>query len=59
MKKNIYKLKKSGSIIIISSHILEFVANISDNVVFIKSGDIVEIADKNDNIEEIYKKFYL
>ena len=59
MKEYIYDLKNKGSIIIISSHILEFISSIADKIVFIKKGSICTIADKNDNLEEIYIKEYL
>ncbi|WP_304518927.1 hypothetical protein [Clostridium estertheticum] len=59
MKKYINKLKNNGSIIVISSHILEFVAKITNNIVFIKDGTIVRKINSECNLEQIYTDIYL
>lgn len=62
MKKYLSEMKKRGSIIIISSHILEFVASISDNIIFIKNGEIcnkINLQSDIHNIENLYKDIYL
>lgn len=61
MKKYINYLKSKGSIVIISSHILEFVNQIADRIIFIKDGCITKEVICNDtcNLDDIYQKIYL
>lgn len=59
LKKNIMEAKEKGSIVIISSHILDFVNSIADRNLFLKDMKIVKIAEKNENLEKIYTKLYL
>lgn len=59
MKEYIKELKEKGSIIIISSHILEFVGNVADETIFIKNGSISCKCSEKDKLEAIYKELYL
>lgn len=59
LKENIMKAKKNGSIIIVSSHILDFIGAIADQNIFLKDGRIQKIADKEEDLEKIYQKLYL
>jgi ABC-type multidrug transport system ATPase subunit len=61
MKKHISELKRKGSIIIISSHILEFISKIADKIIFINNGNLVKAINCNNNydLEQIYTEIYL
>lgn len=59
LKENILRAKQKGSIVIISSHILDFVSAIADRNVFLKNGKIEKIADEAENLEKVYESLYL
>lgn len=61
LKEKINYLKEKGSIIIISSHMLDFVGNIKCRAIFLKDGNVVEDIKEgsNVNLENIYSKLYL
>ena len=59
LKENIMVAKKKGSIIIVSSHILDFIDAIADQNIFLKDGIIQKIAGKEEDLEKIYQKLYL
>lgn len=59
LKEKILKAKKNGSIIIVSSHILDFIGAIADQNIFLKDGRMQKIADKEEDLEKIYQKLYL
>ena len=59
LKKNIIEAKEKGSIVVISSHILDFVNSIADRNLFLKDMRIENIAGKNEDLEEIYTRLYL
>lgn len=59
LKEKILKAKKNGSIIIVSSHILDFIGAIADQNIFLKDGRIQKIAGKEEDLEKIYQKLYL
>ncbi len=59
LKKNILEAKAKGSIIIISSHILDFVNAISDRNLFLKDMKIARIVEKKNDLEEIYSALYM
>jgi len=61
LKKIIIQMKKKGSIIIISSHVLDFIEKIVDKVIFIKDGTAVITIENNNNVnlESAYINIYL
>lgn len=59
LKEKILKAKKNGSIIIVSSHILDFIGAIADQNIFLKDGRIQKIVDKEEDLEKTYQKLYL
>ncbi|WP_069648899.1 ABC transporter ATP-binding protein [Caloranaerobacter ferrireducens] len=60
LKNEIKKAKEEGCIIVISSHILDFVKHIGSKFIFIKSGKIVRqvSAFEGIDLEEIYSVLY-
>lgn len=61
LKKIIIQMKKRGAIIIISSHVLDFIENIVDKVIFIKDGTAVITIENNNHVslESVYINIYL
>lgn len=59
MKRDIMVAKNRGCSIMVSSHILDFVGSIADKSVFLKNGQIENIVETKENLEEIYTKLYL
>lgn len=61
LKRYIEEAKRRGCIIIVSSHILDFISSISTKNIFIKDGQVERIVSGTDNVnlEEVYKELYL
>ena len=59
LKESIMDARKSGSTIIISSHILDFVKAIADRSLFLKDMELNTIAASKEDLEGIYKGLYL
>lgn len=59
LKDNITKAKENGSIVVVSSHILDFVGAIADRNIFLKNGEIEKIAGDEEDLEKIYERLYL
>lgn len=59
LKQDISDAREKGSIILISSHILDFVGAIADRSLFLKDMRLGAVAEKDENLEEIYRKLYL
>lgn len=59
LKMDIIRAKKKGSVVLISSHILDFVGAVADKNIFLKDMQIERIASKNEDLEKVYKKLYL
>lgn len=60
MKKYIDKLITKGSIVIISSHILEFIEKIAVKIIFIKDGNLIKIIDtKEGTVENEYINIFI
>ncbi|MCM1261555.1 MAG: ABC transporter ATP-binding protein [Butyrivibrio sp.] len=59
LKQAIKAAQEMGSIVVISSHILDFVSTISDNNIFLKDGRIAAVEKENVKLEEKYKELYL
>ena len=62
LKYDLLKQKEMGGIIIITSHMLDWVEKVCTRFIFLKSGKIntdLNINDVKDNLENIYKKIYL
>lgn len=58
LKQAIKAAQEAGSIVFVSSHILDFVSTISDNNIFIKDGRIAAVEKDNLKLEETYKMLY-
>lgn len=58
LKQAIRKAQDMGSIIIVSSHILDFVSKISDNNIFLKDGRIGAMEKESGKLEEMYQRLY-
>lgn len=59
LKKYIQKAKEKGSIVIITSHVLDFVQTVCDEFIFLKNGKIAHTLNGADNIEKLYKDIYI
>lgn len=59
LKEYILDSKKRERIIIISSHVLDFVESICDKNIFLYKGEIKLMETYNKNLEDIYKRLYL
>lgn len=61
LKAYIEEAKEKGCIIIVSSHVLDFLSSISTKNVFLKHGKVERIVEKSKevNLEEVYKELYL
>ena len=61
LKEYIEEAKKRGCIVIVSSHILDFISSISTKNIFIKNGKVARIVEREShvNLEEVYKELYL
>lgn len=59
LKQDILKAKSRGGCIIISSHILDFISAIADRNVFLSNGQIAQICNSENNLEEVYKELFL
>ncbi|WP_058485644.1 ABC transporter ATP-binding protein [Defluviitalea phaphyphila] len=61
LKEEILYAKKHNCIIIVSSHILDFLKQIGTNFVFLKNGEIVKKINYCDNLDldAIYKNLYI
>ena len=59
LKRYMKAAKEESSIIVISSHILDFVGSIADSNVFLKDGRIAAIEKCNENLEKKYQRLYL
>ena len=59
LKDDILNARDAGSILIISSHVLDFIRDVSDENIFIKSGSAVHTASKGEDLEGIYRKLYI
>lgn len=61
LKEYIEEAKRRGCIVIVSSHILDFISSISTKNIFIKNGKLARIVERGShvNLEEVYKELYL
>lgn len=61
LKRYMKQATEKGCIIIISSHVLDFVSSISTKNIFLKNGKVERIVEENReiNLEDIYKELYL
>lgn len=59
LKQAVRTARDSGSIIIVSSHILDFLGSISDHYIFLKDGRIAAAEKANGNPEDRYRMLYL
>lgn len=59
LKKQIEQVKKRGTIVVVTSHVLDFVGKIADENIFIKGGKICYVADTQNDLEKIYERIYL
>lgn len=59
LKNEMNRLKSNGSIILISSHVLDFVGSIADEVIFIKGGHIAKtVLTQNNDLEKQYIELF-
>lgn len=59
LKQYIRAAKEAGSVLVISSHILDFVGSVSDSNIFLKGGRIAAVEKCKDILEEKYRQLYL
>ena len=59
LKKILNILKNKSKIVLISSHILDFIESIYDISIFINDGKIIELVNKNENLEKVYIRNYI
>jgi ABC-type multidrug transport system ATPase subunit len=58
-KEDVHSLVESGSIVIVSSHVLDFLEAIVNETYFLKYGNIVKKTSDNNELENIYRELYL
>ena len=59
LKKQIEQVKKREAILVVTSHVLDFVGKIADENIFINAGKICCVVDSHDDLEKIYERIYL
>lgn len=61
IKEDILRAKKRGAVVIITSHVLDFLTQIADSCFFMEHGKIVKTIEvaQGENLEEIYKEMFL
>ncbi len=59
LKQTIKSAKALGSIVLVSSHILDFASGISDSGIFFKNGRIAAIEKDSRKLEEKYQSLYM
>ena len=59
LKKQIQQAKQKGVIIVVTSHVLDFVGQIADENIFINKGKICCVVDAHKDLEKIYERIYL
>ena len=59
LKKEIQQAKQNNSVIVVTSHVLDFVAQIADENIFIKDGKLCCVVDRHNHLESIYESIYL
>lgn len=59
LKQSIRAARDKGSIVVISSHILDFVSSISDSYIFLKDGRMAAVGKEGEELEERYRMLYL
>ena len=59
LKKQIEQAKKREEIVVVTSHVLDFVGKIADENIFIKEGKICCVVDRHNDLEKIYERIYL
>lgn len=57
LKECMKRARENGQIVVVSSHVLDFIDTIVDEILFLKDGKIV--FSNGDSIEEKYKNLYL
>lgn len=59
LKQYIEMEKRAGKIIVVTSHVLDFVESLADSVIFLKQGEVVEVLENTGGLEEVYRRIYL
>ncbi len=59
LKKEIIEAKKNSSIVVVTSHVLDFVGQVADENIFLKQGKICCVVDRNTELEKTYERLYL
>ena len=59
LKQYIRETKKRGSIVLVSSHMLDFAESIADTAVFLKNGEIAATEKNRGQWENVYRRLYL
>lgn len=59
LKESIEEAKARGQIVIVTSHVLDFVRMIADCAYFLKDGRVAQVVTKGENLEEVYRSLYL
>ncbi|MDD6058674.1 MAG: ABC transporter ATP-binding protein [Clostridiales bacterium] len=59
LKEDLIRRKQKGAIILVTSHVLDFVETIATTSFFLEKGKIVKRIDGIGNLEEIYKMLYM
>lgn len=59
LKQYIMKEKNAGKIIVITSHVLDFVESLADNIIFLNGGKVVKVMKNSGNLEGEYRDIFL
>lgn len=59
LKEDIAAAREREAVVLISSHILDFVGTVADQCVFLKNGGIEKIVTGNSSLEDIYRDMYI
>ena len=58
LTSELFKIKKRGGSVLISTHIMSYLEELVDSITLIKEGKVVFSGSKTSNIKEIYKKHF-
>lgn len=59
LKRYILQAKERGTIILVTSHVLDFVSSIADNSLFLNKGVLVKTVGNDVNLEDTYRELFL
>lgn len=59
LKDYIIAAKKNDCIVVVSSHVLDFISTICDKNVFLSKGEKLTVESNSTNLEDVYRRLYI